>query len=148
MFGWPNGGRSEIRGHHNSKLASRRRQHRDDAIRDAGPRRLAARPKMWVCNSRMPSQFSGGYKRLWSGNNCSGTAKLCRISSQRTIAVRFKNRIKNSADVSTAFAKIALPKYRLDRALIPKALQGGLRRHSACLSGVPRTHFRLRQLVK
>jgi hypothetical protein len=32
MFGWPNGGRSEIRVHHNSKLASRRRQHRDDAI--------------------------------------------------------------------------------------------------------------------
>jgi hypothetical protein len=29
------------------------------------------------CNSRTPSQFSGGYKRLWSANNCSGTAKLC-----------------------------------------------------------------------
>jgi hypothetical protein len=38
---------------------------------------LAARPKMWVCNSRTPSQFSGGYKRLWSATNCSGTAKLC-----------------------------------------------------------------------
>jgi hypothetical protein len=38
---------------------------------------LATRPKMWVCNSRMPSQFSAGYKRLWSPNNCSGTAKLC-----------------------------------------------------------------------
>jgi hypothetical protein len=37
---------------------------------------LAARPKMWVCNSRTPSQFSGGYKRLWSANNCSATAKL------------------------------------------------------------------------
>ena len=35
------------------------------------------RPKMWVCNSRTPSQFSGGYKKLWSANNCSGTAKLC-----------------------------------------------------------------------
>ena len=23
------------------------------------------------------SQFSGGYKKLWSANNCSGTAKLC-----------------------------------------------------------------------
>jgi hypothetical protein len=23
------------------------------------------------------SQFSGGYKRLWSANNCTGTAKLC-----------------------------------------------------------------------
>jgi hypothetical protein len=32
--------RSEIRVHHNSKLASRRRQYRDDAIGDAGPRRL------------------------------------------------------------------------------------------------------------
>jgi hypothetical protein len=30
-----------------------------------------------VCNSRTPSQFSGGYKRLWSANNCSGTGKLC-----------------------------------------------------------------------
>ena len=34
------------------------------------------RPKRWVCNSRTPSKFSGGYKRLWSANNCSGTAKL------------------------------------------------------------------------
>ena len=24
---------------------------------------------MWVCNARTPSQFSGGYKRLWSANN-------------------------------------------------------------------------------
>jgi hypothetical protein len=24
---------------------------------------------MWVCDSRTPSQFSGGYKRLWSTNN-------------------------------------------------------------------------------
>jgi hypothetical protein len=31
---------------------------------------------MWVCSSRTRSQFSGGYKRLWSANNCSGTAKL------------------------------------------------------------------------
>jgi hypothetical protein len=30
-----------------------------------------------ACNSRTPSQFSAGYKRLWSANNCSGTAKLC-----------------------------------------------------------------------
>ena len=29
-----------------------------------------------VCTSRTPSQFSGGYKRLWSANNCSATAKL------------------------------------------------------------------------
>jgi hypothetical protein len=38
---------------------------------------LAAWPKMWVCNSRTPSEFSCDYKRLWSANNCSGTAKLC-----------------------------------------------------------------------
>jgi hypothetical protein len=38
---------------------------------------LAARPKIWVCNWRTPSQFSGGYKKLWSANNWSGTAKLC-----------------------------------------------------------------------
>jgi hypothetical protein len=37
---------------------------------------LAARLKMWVCNSRTPSEFSGDYKRLWSANNCTGTAKL------------------------------------------------------------------------
>jgi hypothetical protein len=36
---------------------------------------LAARPKMWVCNSRTPSQFSGGYKRLWSANNCSNAGE-------------------------------------------------------------------------
>jgi hypothetical protein len=35
-----NGGRSEIRIHHNSKLPVERRQHRDDAIGDAGPRHL------------------------------------------------------------------------------------------------------------
>jgi hypothetical protein len=38
---------------------------------------LAARLKMWVCNSGTPSQFLGGCKRLWSANNCSATAKLC-----------------------------------------------------------------------
>ena len=26
--------------------------------------------------ARTPSKFSGDYKRLWSANNCSGTAKL------------------------------------------------------------------------
>jgi hypothetical protein len=41
---WPsnvwlaNGGRNENRVHHNSKLATRRRQHRADAIGDLGPR--------------------------------------------------------------------------------------------------------------
>jgi hypothetical protein len=38
---------------------------------------LVARPKMWVCNSRTPSEFSVDYKRLWSANNWSATAKLC-----------------------------------------------------------------------
>jgi hypothetical protein len=34
MFALANGARNEIRVHHNSKLASRRRQHCDDAIGD------------------------------------------------------------------------------------------------------------------
>jgi hypothetical protein len=36
--------------------------------RNWGPWRaaLAARPKIWVCNSRTPSEFSGDYKRFWS----------------------------------------------------------------------------------
>jgi hypothetical protein len=37
---------------------------------------LAARPKMWVCNSPTPGQFSAGYRRLWSANNCSDTSNL------------------------------------------------------------------------
>ena len=41
-----------------------------------------------------------------SGYHSQGNKNPGRISSQRTIAVRFKNRIKNSADVSTAFAKL------------------------------------------
>ena len=41
-----------------------------------------------------------------SGYHRQGNKNPGRISSQRIIAVRFKNRIKNSADVSTAFAKL------------------------------------------
>ena len=48
-----------------------------DAIGHPWTAALAARPKMWVCNSRTPSEFSGDSKRLWPANNCSGTAKLC-----------------------------------------------------------------------
>jgi hypothetical protein len=46
------------------ELASRRRQHRDDAIGDPGPRRLPLGLKTWVCNSRTQSQLSSGYKTI------------------------------------------------------------------------------------
>jgi hypothetical protein len=38
MFGWPMEEEAKIRVHHNTKLASGRRQHRDDAIGDRCPR--------------------------------------------------------------------------------------------------------------
>ena len=39
---------------------------------------LVDRPKMLDCDSRTPSKFSVGYKKLSSANNCSVIAKPCR----------------------------------------------------------------------
>ena len=47
------GGRSEIRIHHNSKLASRRRHYRDAQFATL-VRGACRRPKMWVCNLALP----------------------------------------------------------------------------------------------
>jgi hypothetical protein len=52
------------------------------------------------------TQIKTSFDWKGSGYHRQGNKNPGRISSQRTIAVRFQNRIKNSADVSTAFTKL------------------------------------------